>query len=129
MYAEYLRHQGFLPIAVSTAAYALTIAHRADVIVTGLLLAGEMDGIEFIRRLRVDGRTKTMPVVVLTACVWRSDRNRALAAGCDLFLPKPCTPELLVSQLRFVLADAENRASLDRKSPMVPHELYRSHTG
>jgi len=48
MYAEFLRYQGFLPVALSTARDGLIVASRADVIVTGLLLPGDMDGIEFI---------------------------------------------------------------------------------
>ena len=57
MYAEFLRYQGFLPVPVSTARDALTVAPHADVIVTGLLLPVDMDGIELIVRLKRDERT------------------------------------------------------------------------
>ena len=52
MYAEFLRYQGLLPVPVSTARDGLRVAPEADVIVTGLLLPGDMDGIEFIARLK-----------------------------------------------------------------------------
>jgi CheY-like chemotaxis protein len=104
MYAEYFRYQGFLPVPVSTARDGLTVAHKVDVIVTGLLLPGDMDGIEFIARLKTDERTKRIPVVVLTACAWTRDRDRAEQAGCDLYLPKPCLPADLLQNVRRLLA-------------------------
>ncbi len=30
------------------------------------------------------------PIIVLTACAWDAERERATNAGCDLFLAKPC---------------------------------------
>jgi CheY-like chemotaxis protein len=40
--------------------------------------------------------------VLLTAWVFESDRQRAFATGCDLFLPKHFPPERLVSEIRAV---------------------------
>src|SRR5689334_24990406 len=54
MYAEFLGSEGFLPISVSSAADALTIAPRVDVVVTALLLPGPMDGVELVARLKGD---------------------------------------------------------------------------
>lgn len=105
MYAECLRAQGLVPVSVSTVTDALKVAPRADVVVTGILLPGDMDGIALVTRLKHDDRTKHLPVIVLTACVWPSDRDRAAAAGCDLFLPKPCLPDVLVSEIERVLAE------------------------
>ena len=104
IYAEFLRYQGFLPVPVSTARDGLRVAPEADVIVTGLLLPGDMDGIEFIARLKRDDRTKRIPVIVLTACAWKSDHERAEQAGCDVFLPKPCLPDDLLREVRRLLA-------------------------
>ena len=104
MYVEYLRYEGFTPVPVSTATDALRASPRAAVIVTGLLLPGEMDGIEFVTRLKSHDRMKHIPTIVLTACAWDSERERAVAAGCDLFLPKPCLPDVLVRHIRRLLA-------------------------
>jgi CheY-like chemotaxis protein len=104
MYAEYFRCHGLQPVPVLTARDGLTVAPKADVIVTGLLLPGDMDGIEFIARLKRDQRTKRVPIVVLTACAWKSDRERAEQAGCDVFLPKPCLPDDLLRAVRRLLA-------------------------
>jgi CheY-like chemotaxis protein len=109
MYSEYLRYQGFLPVPISTARDGLTVAPKADVIVTGLLLPGDMDGVEFITRLKRDERTKRIPVIVLTACAWKSDRERAEEAGCDVFLPKPCLPADLLREVQLLLAASKLR--------------------
>jgi hypothetical protein len=44
MYDEFLRHAGLRPVVVSNATHALFFAPEADVIVTELLLPGDMDG-------------------------------------------------------------------------------------
>jgi two-component system cell cycle response regulator DivK len=109
MYTEFLRYEGLLPVPVSNARDGLTVARKADVIVTGLLLPGDIDGIEFIARLKRDERTKRIPLIVLTACAWKSDRERAEEAGCDVFLAKPCLPDHLLREVRLLLAASKRR--------------------
>ena len=104
MYAEFFRHQGWLPISVPTAGDALSVAPIADVIIAGILLPGHMDGIEFIAQLKADQRTKSIPVIVLTTCAWKTERDRAENAGCDMFLAKPCLPDDLERAVRRLLA-------------------------
>jgi two-component system cell cycle response regulator DivK len=100
MYAEYLQSRRIVAVPVATAEDALTLAAAADLIVTGILLPGAIDGIEFISRLRADPRTADVPIIVLTSCAWQTERERAERVGCDAFLPKPCLPKDLVRQVR-----------------------------
>lgn len=118
MYEEFLAHRGLSPVCPVDAAEALKIAPDADVIVTGLLLPGAVDGYEFIKRLRNDGRTKAKPIVVLTAWAWQTERLRAQDAGCDLFLTKPCLPDELLRHIQKTLAAA-------RRKPARPETLPR----
>lgn len=106
MYAEFLRHKGFTTLSVSTGTEALRAAPKADadVIVTGIMLGADMDGLELIEELRNDERVRRTPIIVLTACAWRSERERAERAGCDAFLSKPCAPDELVRAISRVLA-------------------------
>lgn len=106
MYAEYLDRSGLLPVCLSTAADALALAPSADVIVTAILLPGQMDGLEFVARLRRSDDTKRLPIVVLTSAAWDTERARAERAGCDVFLPKPCLPDQLLRVVRRLLATA-----------------------
>lgn len=107
MYAEFLRHAGLPPLVVSDASPALSLAPGADVIVTGLLLPGQMDGVALIGRLKRDDRTKYIPIIVLTSSAWNTERERDVSAGCDLFLPKPCLPDELLRAIRRLLASSK----------------------
>lgn len=100
MYAAWFRVHGFAAIPVSNADAALTIAPRVDVVVTGILLPGSMDGIAFVTHLKTSQQTRHLPVIVLTACAWARDRQRAVQAGCDVFLPKPCVRDDLLREVR-----------------------------
>ena len=106
MYVEFLRHKGFTALSVSTGTEALRAAPGADadIIVTGILLGADMDGLELIQELRNDDRVRRTPIIVLTACAWQSERERAERAGCDAFLPKPCAPDELVRAISRVLS-------------------------
>ncbi|MDP2320653.1 MAG: response regulator [Acidobacteriota bacterium] len=104
-YAECLREHGLAVIAVSEAWDALVAAPRADIIVTEVLLAGSMDGVGLIGRLRRDEGAQRRPIIVLSACAWDTERERARRAGCDLFLAKPCLPGELLRHVRASLAN------------------------
>ncbi|MEE9607128.1 MAG: response regulator [Myxococcota bacterium] len=55
-----------------------------------------IDGWEATRRLKADDATKSVPVVALTAHAMSTDREKALAAGCDAYETKPVElPRLL----------------------------------
>jgi CheY-like chemotaxis protein len=100
MYAEYLRLLGFRLLESDTTDEALLQAPRSQVIVTGVRVNGSFDGLELVRRLRADERTQSKPIIVLTACAFEPSRQMAVAAGCDVFLIKPCLPETLVTEIR-----------------------------
>src|SRR5262245_25080788 len=99
MYAEFLRLHEIDLVCSADMAEALALAARADVVVTELRL-NAADGCEFIRRLRIDRRTRSKPVIVVTSSAWQTERVRAETAGCDLFLIKPCLPDVLLHHVR-----------------------------
>ena len=57
----------------------------------------DMDGAEALRRLRVDGRTATIPVLAVTAQAMKGDRERFSEAGFDGYLSKPIDIDELLS--------------------------------
>ena len=78
-----------------------------------------MDGYEATREIRrLEGGDRHVPIVALTAGSMQGDREAALEAGMDGFLPKPVTADSLVravSQAAVRTADDANGDALDRK--------------
>jgi two-component system, cell cycle response regulator DivK len=103
MYADYLRLNRFDVREASDTGDGLDAAPGADIVVTGIRVHGPFDGIELIRRLRADRRTSRKGIIVVTACAFDPDQQRAHAVGCDVFLTKPCLPERLLAEIRRVL--------------------------
>ncbi len=94
MYAEYLRREGFDVHEAGTTDSALPLVPDATAIVTGLLVPGSIDALEFIGRVR--RQSSTTPIVVVTADASGERVERARAAGADVVLLKPCLPETLL---------------------------------
>lgn len=78
------------------------LASPPDLIVTDIAVPG-LDGIELCRRLRADDRTRAIPVLAITGYGDRQYPDRALVAGADRVLSKPCEPERLVAEARDLL--------------------------
>jgi CheY-like chemotaxis protein len=110
--AEYLQAFGF---EVEVAAdgeqgLALMRRHLPDVLILDLQMRG-LDGWELISQIRAEPNLADLPVIVISACVFPEDQARATAAGCDLFLTKPCAPGEMLRAVRSLLpAGARNMA-------------------
>ena len=55
-----------------------------------------MDGFELCRKIREKEKYRETPIVFLTAKSRDEDRTAGLAAGANLFLSKPISPEKLL---------------------------------
>jgi len=60
----------------------------------------DMDGCEATRRIKANSATEHIPVIALTANAMASDRERAIAAGCDDFDTKPVELQRLLGKIR-----------------------------
>jgi DNA-binding response OmpR family regulator len=94
MYAEYLRNEGFAVQQAATTDEALPLVAAADAVITGLMVPGTGDPIEFIRRVRA--QSSTLPIIVVTACVLDDRIEQAYRAGANIVLTKPCLPDTLL---------------------------------
>jgi two-component system cell cycle response regulator DivK len=106
MYAEYLSRCGF---EIDEAADGQEAVDRArvripDVIVMDLSLP-VMDGWEAMRLLKGDDRTKHIAIIALTGYSAAGLPRAARDLGCDVFLEKPCLPELLAEKVQELMRD------------------------
>ena len=104
MYSEYLSFSGYEVIEAKNGREALDAASERlpDIIIMDLSLP-VMDGWEATRRLKADGRTKSIPVIALTGHALQGHSKGALDAGCDAFVAKPCLPDQLVLEIKRML--------------------------
>ncbi len=71
-----------------------------------------LDGWEAARRLKAASATRHIPVIALTAHAMSSDRDRALAAGCDDYDTKPIELARLLEKIEALLATGSMREAL-----------------
>ena len=110
--AEYLEFRGFRVATAADGQEALDKAFELipDVILMDLSLP-VIDGWEATRRLKMDSRTKEIPVIALTAHALASAHDRAMEAGCDSVVTKPCLPRDLEAEVRRQLTAHERLES------------------
>jgi len=83
-------------------ALGAAIQHEPDLIVLDLMLPG-LDGIGVFRQLRAEPKTRSIPVIMLTARGLTGDRIAGLETGADDYLTKPFSPRELLLRIQAVL--------------------------
>ena len=71
-----------------------------------------LDGWEAARRLKAAPETRHIPVIALTAHAMSSDRDKALAAGCDDYDTKPIELTRLMEKIETLLAAGDGVETL-----------------
>jgi two-component system, cell cycle response regulator DivK len=81
-------------------AVELATTSAPDLILMDVGLPG-LDGLDAVRAIRA--RPSGVPIVAVSSHVMPGDRERALAAGCDDFVPKPVDDVLLITVVHSLL--------------------------
>lgn len=71
-----------------------------DIVITDAMMP-ELDGYQLSSQLREEGYTG--PIIAVTAATIGDERDRLIAAGADVVLPKPMS----IDELKLALADLE----------------------
>lgn len=79
-------------------AYTLAKVHHPDLILMDISIP-IMDGYEVTRRLRQDPAFQSSIIIALTAHAMVSDRDKALAAGCNDYETKPVEFSRLLAKI------------------------------
>ncbi|WP_107668744.1 response regulator transcription factor [Cyanothece sp. BG0011] len=101
----YLEYSGELTVQVAsnaTDAWGILEKITPDVIISDIMMP-EVDGYQFLEKLRNDPRFEGIPVIFLTARGMTSDRIKGYQSGCDAYLPKPFDPEELEAIVKNLL--------------------------
>ena len=99
-----LRHAGFEVSVAADAASAQAAVDRLlpDLVLLDWMLPGQ-SGLQLARRWRSDGRTRALPVIMLTARADEADKIAGLDAGADDYLSKPFSTKELLARVRALL--------------------------
>jgi len=105
---HYLRAEGFAVEATGDGHVALERlrAGSYEVVLLDLQLPGR-DGLSVCAELRRDRRTRSVPVIMLTARADEADRIVGLEVGADDYVVKPFSPKELVARVRALLRRLE----------------------
>jgi signal transduction histidine kinase len=104
-----------------------------DLVLSDIMMP-EFDGFELLKRLRADERTRSIPVILLSARAGEESRVEGMQAGADDYLVKPFSARELLArvgarlEIARVQKEAEgqlraNQAELERKVQERTHEL------
>ena len=117
-----LKEQYRIKIA-NCGAKALELANAAppDIILLDIMMPG-MDGYEVCRRLKANPRTRTIPVIFITANAQSDDEVQGLRLGAVDYLTKPVVPAIVLARVSTHIALCVVRRELEQKNLLLSDE-------
>lgn len=97
-----------------------TREHEPDLIILDVMMP-KMNGIEVCERLRKDAHFRTIPIMMLTARNEEEDKVEGLDVGADIYLGKPVSVSVVVSQTNALLRSARRHG--DPPDEIKIHDL------
>lgn len=99
-----LEQEGFETVLARDGREGLKKAGEAhpDLIILDIMMP-KMDGIEVCRRIRKDAHLRSTPILMLTARSEEEDQVKGLDVGADIYVAKPVSVPVLLSQARALL--------------------------
>ncbi len=104
-----------------------------DLFILDIMLPG-VDGLEVCRQLRGNNRTKSIPIIMLTAKSEEFDKVLGLELGADDYLTKPFSVRELVARVKAIFrrinnsvpAEVDNIKHGDITIDLVRHEVFKN---
>ena len=98
---DLLTNAGYEIVQAENGVEALRVAaaERPDLILMDIQLP-LLDGYEATRRIKADPALQAIPIIVVTSYALSGDEVEAREAGCDAYVPKPCSPRQLLAKIR-----------------------------
>ncbi|MCQ3938608.1 MAG: response regulator [Chloroflexi bacterium] len=108
-----LESRGYTLLGAVTGLLGVAAAEEQDVDLILLdINLPDIDGYEVARRLRASEKTSLayVPIIAITANALKGDAEKALAAGCDVYMSKPINIRELWARVEaFVPAPEQNK--------------------
>ncbi len=97
---EILEDEGYAMLQAYVAEDGITLLseNTVDLILMDVSLP-QMSGLEAAKLIKANGKTRQIPLIILTAHARAEDREKAFAAGCDAFLTKPIDEDDLLATI------------------------------
>jgi two-component system chemotaxis response regulator CheY len=76
--------------------------NACDLVLTDINMSN-MDGYEFIRRVRAEEKYSSLPIIIVSTESEAKDKMKGFEAGANLYIVKPSSPEMMVENIRMVL--------------------------
>jgi two-component system, OmpR family, phosphate regulon response regulator PhoB len=94
-------------------AYQMIIDERPSLVLLDWMLPGG-SGLELMRRLKREDRTRDMPVIMLTAKTAEDNVIQGLDVGADDYITKPFAPRELIARIRAQLRRSGGSGEADK---------------
>ncbi len=101
----HLKKEGFEVVKAYSGGSALDIIDSTDninLIILDIMLPG-MNGLEICKKLKMNDKTKNIPIIFLTVKSDEADIIKGLKMGADDYITKPFSPKILVEKVKTVL--------------------------
>ena len=101
---QLLKAHGYEVLGTPEGLQALDLAReeQPDLILMDIRLP-DISGFEVTRLLKQDQRTKTIPIIAVTALASPEYERKGLESGCDAYIPKPITLGNFLRTIKSVL--------------------------
>ena len=102
---DILRHNGHETIEAPTGGEGVRLASekKPDLILMDIQLP-DIDGIEALRRIRLERALDALPVIAVSASVMPDDQQKIVTSGFDAFVTKPINLKQFVETVKRFLA-------------------------
>lgn len=99
-------------------ALAYMNGHKPTLVISDIIMP-DMDGYELCRQMKENENLADIPIILLTKLSDREDRLKGLGLGADNFITKPYRESVLISRVRFLLANFEMKKKEKRERQKV----------
>ena len=93
------RRYSVLTADSSDAAINILEKNNIDVILMDISIKGKKNGLELTKELKESKEYSHIPIIAVTAHAFEKDKQNAFDAGCDDYISKPFTKELLLDTI------------------------------